>query len=96
MSTHAPSRAGVQARLTAARTEILGLGVSRLALFGSVRRDLARAGSDVNVAMNATLTRELLNSDPTIQRAIVPSLEIIGEASKRVPTEIRDANPQVE
>ena len=31
-----------------------------------------------------------------MQRAVVRSLEIIGEASKRVPTDIRDANPAVE
>lgn len=49
MITNAPSRADVQARLTAAQAEILGLGVRRLALFGSVRRDVAHAESDVDV-----------------------------------------------
>lgn len=49
MITQAPSRADVQARLTAAQAEILGLGVRRLALFGSMRRDAARAESDVDV-----------------------------------------------
>ena len=49
MITHAPSRADVQARLTAARSDILGLGVRRLALFGSVRWDTARVESDVDV-----------------------------------------------
>jgi uncharacterized protein len=38
----------VQARIRAAQTEILGLGVQRLALFGSVRRDAARPDSDVD------------------------------------------------
>jgi predicted nucleotidyltransferase len=32
-----------------AQTEILGLGVRRLALFGSVQRNAARADSDVDV-----------------------------------------------
>jgi hypothetical protein len=49
MIAQAPSRADVQARLTAAQAEILGLGVRRLALFGSVRRDAARVGSDVDL-----------------------------------------------
>ena len=49
MLAQAPSRTDVQARLTAARAEILGLGVRRLALFGSVRRDAARVDSDVDL-----------------------------------------------
>ena len=35
------------------------------------------------------LTRARLEQDPTVQRAVVRSLEIIGEASKRVPAEMR-------
>ena len=38
-----------QARLAGAQAEIFGLGVRRLALFGSVRRDTARADSDVDI-----------------------------------------------
>lgn len=44
-----PTRADVEARLAAAEPEIFRLGVRRLALFGSVRRDVARAESDVDV-----------------------------------------------
>lgn len=39
----------MQARLQAIQAEILGLGVRRLALFGSVRRDVARPDSDVDL-----------------------------------------------
>ena len=49
MIAHAPSLSDVRARLTAAESEILGLGVRRLALFGSVRRDTARPDSDVDL-----------------------------------------------
>ena len=49
MIAQAPSRSDVLARLSAAQAEILGLGVRRLALFGSVRRDAARVGSDVDL-----------------------------------------------
>ncbi len=49
MIASVPSRSDVQARLTSARAEILGLGVRRLALFGSVRRDAARLDSDVDL-----------------------------------------------
>ena len=49
MILQAPSRSDVQARLGAARAEILGLGVRRLAMFGSVRRDTARPDSDVDL-----------------------------------------------
>lgn len=49
MILEAPSRSDVQARLTAAKADIVGLGVRRLALFGSVRRDSARVGSDIDL-----------------------------------------------
>jgi len=49
MIVQAPSRSDVQARLLAAQPEIFRLGVRRLALFGSVRRDTARADSDIDL-----------------------------------------------
>lgn len=49
MITRALTRAEVEASLTSAQAEILGLGVRRLALFGSVQRDAARVDSDVDV-----------------------------------------------
>ncbi|MBX3132799.1 MAG: nucleotidyltransferase family protein [Gemmatimonadaceae bacterium] len=49
MIAPAPSRSDVQARIQAVRSEIFGLGVRRLALFGSIRRDAARPDSDVDL-----------------------------------------------
>ena len=49
MITRALTRAGVTACLVEAQSEILGLGVRRLALFGSVQRDTAHADSDVDL-----------------------------------------------
>ena len=49
MIEHAITRAEVESFLVTAQAEILGLGVRRLALFGSVQRDAARADSDVDV-----------------------------------------------
>lgn len=46
--------------------------------------------------VSAGLTRAKLDEDPTIQRAVVRSLEIIGEATKRVPVDLRDRQPTVE
>jgi uncharacterized protein with HEPN domain len=54
------------------------------------------AEADFLVEVRATLTRLGLEEDPVLQRAIVRSLEIIGEASKRVPAELRNVNPAVE
>ena len=48
-ATRALTRADVEACLADAQTEILGLGVRRLALFGSVHRNAARADSDVDL-----------------------------------------------
>jgi predicted nucleotidyltransferase len=49
MVTRAHTRADVEASIANVRGEILGLGVRRLALFGSVQRDTAHADSDVDV-----------------------------------------------
>lgn len=46
--------------------------------------------------ISATLSREQLDVDPTLQRAVARSIEIIGEATKRIPAEIRESNPRVE
>ncbi len=54
------------------------------------------AEAEYLVSISDGLTRERLDSDPTLQRAIVRSIEIIGEASKRVPADIRFTNPRVE
>ncbi len=54
------------------------------------------AEADFLVGLRETLTRQALEEDEILQRAVVRSLEIIGEASKRVPAEMRDANPAVE
>ena len=55
-----------------------------------------QAEADFLVEVRATLTRQALDEDQILQRAIVRSLEIIGEASKRLPAEMRNANPAVE
>ena len=34
--------------------------------------------------------------DPTLKRAFVRSLEVIGEAAKKIPLEIRERNPHIE
>ena len=43
------TRTDVEAHVTAARNDILQLGVQRLALFGSVQRNEARGDSDVDI-----------------------------------------------
>lgn len=35
-------------------------------------------------------------SDATLQRAFIRSLEVIGEATKRLPPEFREAHPEVD
>jgi uncharacterized protein with HEPN domain len=44
----------------------------------------------------ATSSKDQFMGDEELQRAFVRSLEIIGEASKRVPNELRDKYPSVE
>ena len=47
-------------------------------------------------AASEGLTREQYQGDPTLQRAFVRSLTVIGEATKKTPPEIRAKNPDVE
>lgn len=42
------------------------------------------------------LTEDMFMRDGTIQRAFVRSIEIIGEAVKKIPKDIRDRYPDVE
>jgi uncharacterized protein with HEPN domain len=53
------------------------------------------AETEFLVALRPRVTRQALDEDPTLQRAVVRSLEIIGEATKRVSTDVREANPQI-
>ena len=42
------------------------------------------------------VTRERFDGDETLQRAAVRSLEIIGEAAKRIPVELRAEDNEIE
>lgn len=48
------------------------------------------------LATQSGLTFEAFSSDETLQRAFVRSLEIIGEAAKKVPDGFRSEHPDVE
>jgi len=42
------------------------------------------------------LTYEKLITDETIKRAVIRSIEIIGEAAKKIPSEIKNSYKQIE
>ena len=42
-----------------------------------------------------SLKKEQFLQDPTLKRAFVRSIEIIGEASKKVPSELKSRYPRV-
>jgi uncharacterized protein with HEPN domain len=54
--------------------------------------------SEVDFVAKATagLDREAFLNDETLKRAVVRSLEIIGEATKKIPEEVRAQQPQIE
>ena len=54
MIARAITRSEVESSLRKAKSQILGLGVRRLALFGSVQRDAARPDSDVDFLVEFT------------------------------------------
>jgi predicted nucleotidyltransferase len=81
MGEVARSREEVIARLALAEGEILGLGVRRLALFGSFARGEAGAGSDVDVLVEfdprwKTYDRFLELSD-LLERLLQRSVEVV-------------------
>jgi uncharacterized protein with HEPN domain len=51
---------------------------------------------DYLMAARAGLTKEQFQRDATLKRAFVKSIEIIGEASKKVPVELKGRHPEVE
>lgn len=52
--------------------------------------------ADYLVSHGACLTADQFMANETLQRAFVRSLEIIGEAVKKVPDDFRAQNPSVE
>src|SRR5450759_3784727 len=54
------------------------------------------AEADYLATASAGVTRQQYQGDSTLQRAFVRSLEIIGEATKKIPADLREQNPDVE
>lgn len=52
--------------------------------------------ADYLIRESAGMTADRFMSDETLRRAFVRRLEIVGEATKKVPAEFRAQHPQVE
>jgi len=46
--------------------------------------------------ISKNLTRQEFESNETLKRAVIRSIEVIGEATKKLPEDFRRKNPQVE
>jgi uncharacterized protein with HEPN domain len=54
------------------------------------------AEADYLIRQSAGISADRFMADDTLQRAFVRSLEIIGEATKKIPDEFRAQHPMVE
>jgi uncharacterized protein with HEPN domain len=52
--------------------------------------------ADYLIGKSQGLTFESFDADETLRRAFVRSLEVIGEAVKKLPAEFREQHPEVE
>ena len=52
--------------------------------------------ADYLVARSAEVEFAVFVQDPTLCRAFVRSLEIIGEASKKIPADFRNSHPEID
>jgi uncharacterized protein with HEPN domain len=52
--------------------------------------------ADYLISRSQNLSYETFSADETLRRAFVRSIEIIGEAAKKVPEDFRAAHPSVE
>lgn len=52
--------------------------------------------ADYLIGQSAGISADHFMTDETLQRAFVRSLEIIGEAAKKVPEDFRDQHPAIE
>jgi uncharacterized protein with HEPN domain len=53
---------------------------------------------EINFVLKETSTLSFVNfvDDPVLKRAVVRSLEIIGEASKKIHPDFKSANPEID
>jgi uncharacterized protein with HEPN domain len=54
------------------------------------------AEADYLLRASRELTKEEFLTDETLRRAFVRSLEIIGEAAKKIPTDVRERFPAID
>lgn len=62
------------------------------------REYLLHMGEEIDFVIENcfNLSWDEFNGNPVLKRAVVRSLEIIGEAAKKIPNEYRAAHPEIE
>ena len=62
------------------------------------REYLLHIGEEIDFVLenSSNLSWDEFNGNPVLKRAVVRSLEIIGEAAKKISTEYRAAHPEIE
>jgi len=73
------------------KEKISGLGIKDIGLFGSYVRDEPTQASDIDLLIDFEPEKETFDDfilDETLKHAVVRSLEIIGEATKKIPADL--------
>jgi len=84
-------------RILEQRERLSSFGVTSIGLFGSLVREEQTASSDIDILVEFTPEKHTFdNFDETLKRAFARSIEVIGEASKRLPEDIKAMQPDIE
>ena len=90
------TRSEILQGLSHERDRLRALGVRRLSLFGSAARGEETSWKTFRSYLGGGRASAVLPSKPMARDAVVRSIEVIGEAVKRLPPDLTSRHPEVD